>query len=582
MAQAQAKYEEVLALRPRHLDALNMLGVIALQNGRPAVALEQFTKAIDADPHQAAVYFNRGTAQQQLDRPEDALRSYDQALTIKPDYAESYCNRGLVLAQLENWEAAMASYARALALKPDFAQAHFNRGVACEKLERCEEALAAYDAAVSLEPDFAEAHCNQGRMLARLDRWAPALASYDKAVAIKPKFAEAHFNRGLVLSKLMRADAALAAFDRAIALRAGFAEAHYNRGLVLANLMQIDAALAGYDTAIALRPGYVEAHQNRAWLRLLSGDLGPGWIGYEWRWKEPGGADIRHKRIFRRPLWLGEESIAGKTILLHAEQGLGDTLQFCRYAKRVAGLGARVVMEVQPALVPLLQRLPGVSLMVGQGNALPHFDIHCPLMSLPLSFRTTLDSIPGSAGDLEADSSKVAHWRRVLGQDGLPRVGLAWSGSTLHKNDHNRSIPLADMIEYLPAGFQYVSLQKDLREHDRQTLKTGPGLLNVADALNDFSDTAALAACMDIIIAVDTSVAHLSGALGLETWILLPYHADWRWLLGREDSPWYPSARLYRQEHVGDWHGVLGRIRADLTRRLAAPGRRSNQSKRTT
>lgn len=566
LTQAQTKYEEVLAVQPRHFDALNLLGVIALQRGNPATALELLDSAIEIDPNNAAVHFNRGAVLQQLNRPEESLASYDQAIAIKPNYAESFCNRGLVLAQLKRWDAALASYDRAVAIKPDFAQAHFNRGIVLKELGRWDEALAGYEQAVSLEPGFAEGYCNRGLVLAQLDRWDAALASYDQAIAIKPQFTEAHFNRGLVLSKLDQADAALASFDRAIALKADFAEVYYNRGLVLAHVMQVDAALTSYERAIAIRPGYAEAHQNRSWMLLLSGDLARGWIDYEWRWKDANGADIKHKRDLRRPLWLGDASIAGKTILLHAEQGLGDTLQFCRYARRVAELGARVILEVPPPLAPLLENLEGVSTLVRQGSPLPDFDFQCPLLSLPLAFNTTLASIPVSAGYLSADPVKAAQWRGALGEKRAVRVGLAWSGSTLHKNDHNRSIPLAQILKHLPAGFEYVSLQKDLRDIDRRVLESNPNIVNFADAVNDFSHTAALCACLDVVISVDTSVAHLGGALGKRTWILLPYHADWRWLTDRDDSPWYPSVKLYRQTDIGDWIGVLKRVHADLIR----------------
>ncbi len=566
LAQARAKYEEILAIQPGHFDALNLLGVIALQSGTPATALELLDGAIEIDPNNAAVHFNRGAVLQQLHRAEESLASYDKAIAIKPDYAEGFCNRGLVLAELKRWDAALASYDRAVAIKPDFAQAHFNRGIVLKELGRWDEALAGYERAVALEPGFAEGYCNRGLVLAQLDRWEAALASYDEAIAIKPQFAEAHFNRGLVLSKLEQADAALASFDQAIALKADFAEAYYNRGLVLAHLMQVDAALSSYERAIAISPDYAEAHQNRSWMLLLSGDLARGWIDYEWRWKEPSGADIKHKRDLRRPLWLGDAAIAGKTILLHAEQGLGDTLQFCRYARRVAELGARVILEVPPPLAPLLESLEGVATLLRHGSALPDFDFQCPLLSLPLAFNTTLDSIPVSRGYLSAAPVKVAQWRARLGQKSGARVGLAWSGSTLHKNDHNRSIPLAQILEHLPPGFEYVSLQKDLRDIDRRVLEANPNIVNFADELIDFSDTAALFTCLDVVISVDTSVAHLGGALGRRTWILLPYHADWRWLTARDDSPWYPSVKLYRQTAVGDWIGVLPRVRADLIR----------------
>jgi tetratricopeptide (TPR) repeat protein len=566
LAQAQRKYEEILDIQPRHFDALNLLGVIALQKRDHAAALALLDRAIEIDPNNAVVHFNRGVVLQQLNRPEESLASYDRAVAIKPDYAECLCNRGLVLTQLRRWDAALASYDLAVAASPKFAQAHFNRGVVLEELERWDDALAAYERAVSLDAGFAEGYCNRGLVLARLDRWEAALASYDKAIAIKPQFAAAHFNRGLVLSKLEQGGPALASFNRAIALKADFAEAYYNRGLVLAHLKQVDASLSSYDRAIELRPGYPEAHQNRSWMLLLSGDLARGWIDYEWRWKDANGANIKHKREFARPLWLGDASIAGKTILLHAEQGLGDTLQFCRYVKRVAELGARVILEVPTPLVALLEPLEGVSSLISQGIALPDFDFQCPLLSLPLAFSTTLDSIPAATSYLRADPVKVAHWRGMLGKPRTPRVGLAWSGSSLHKNDHNRSIPLAEIVKHLPAGLEYVSLQKDLRDDDRRVLESSPNIVHFAGSLSDFSDTAALCACLDVVISADTSVAHLGGALGKRTWILLPYHADWRWLTDRGDSPWYPSVKLYRQAEVGDWVGVMRRVHADLIR----------------
>jgi tetratricopeptide (TPR) repeat protein/ADP-heptose:LPS heptosyltransferase len=564
LAQAQTKYQEILELQPEHFDALNMLGVIALQTGKHDKALQLLGRAIELDPGNAAVHFNRGAVLQALNKPDEALTSYDRAVAIKPDYAEGHCNRGLALAELKRWDDALVSCDRALAIHAEFAQAHYNRGVVLKELGRWDEALTSYERAIALEPGFAEGYCNRGLVLAQLDRWEAALASYDQAIAIKPQFADAHFNRGLVLSKLERADAALASFDRAIALQPEFAEAWYNRGLVLAHVKQVNAALASYDRAIAIMPGYVEAHQNRSWMQLLSGDLARGWIGYEWRWKEANGADIKHKRTFRRPLWLGDGAIVGKTVLLHAEQGLGDTIQFCRYAKCVAELGASVILEVPSPLAPLLEHLEGVSTLIRQGNALPDFDVQCPLLSLPLALETTLDSIPSPQGYLSAAPAKVAQWRGMLGEQRAPRVGLAWSGSAVHKNDHNRSISFLEMVRHLPAEFEYVSLQKDLRETDRQALAANPNVVNFSDALSDFSDTAALCACMDVVVSVDSSVAHLSGALGKSAWILLPHHPDWRWLMEREDSPWYASVRLYRQTGIGDWDGVLRRVRADL------------------
>ena len=266
------------------------------------------------------------------------------------------------------------------------------------------------------------------------------------------------------------------------------------------------------------------------------------------------------------------EPLQGTTILLHTEQGFGDTLQFCRYAKEVAALGARVVLEVQPALLGLLQELEGVSQLVGRGQPLPPFGYHCPLMSLPLAFNTRLHSIPPVAAGLrgaKAVTGRIAAWDARLGVKTRPRVGLSWSGSPTHKNDHNRSLALGDLLAALPQGVQYVSLQKELREADAKTLAARPDLLHVGDELHDFTDTAALCGLMDRVISVDTSVAHLAGSLGCKTWVLLPFNPDWRWMLERSDTPWYPDVVLYRQETFGNWSGVLKTLGEDLARALS-------------
>ena len=270
------------------------------------------------------------------------------------------------------------------------------------------------------------------------------------------------------------------------------------------------------------------------------------------------------RRPFTQPLWLGTESLAGKTILLHSEQGLGDTIQFCRYAQLVAELGARVLMEVPEPLVGLLKDVRGVSHVIVRGSPLPTFDYHCPLLSLPLAFKTNLNSIPCSTKYVHADPVKLTHWTSRLGEKRHPRIGLVWSGRTEQKNDHNRSIALAALIPHLPADCQYVSLQKEVRKIDKPMLESSTNILHFGDELHDFTDTAALCELMDVVISVDTSVAHLSGALGQPTWVLLSFNPDWRWLLERDDSPWYPSIKLYRQPRVGDWDSVLVKLTADL------------------
>jgi Tfp pilus assembly protein PilF len=439
-------------------------------------------------------------------------------------------------------------------------------GIMTAQAQDFHRAVQLFDQAIEIDPDRAAVHCNRGLALQELRHWEAALASYDRAIALQVDFAEAYFNRGNLLKEIGQWEAALKNYDHAIALRVDFADAYANRGVVLNDLKQLDAALASYDRAIALEPGDVMAYCNKSFTLLLKGDFARGWPLYEWRWKL-GAAGSEAARV-AAPLWLGGEDLAGKTILLRAEQGLGDTLQFCRYVKPMADLGAWVILEVQAPLVNLLADLEGVAQLVTQGgsseNALPKVDYYCPLMSLPLACKTCLDTIPASTPYLKSDAAKVADWRVRLGAHTAPRIGLVWSGSATNKNDRHRSLPLAELIRHLPEEFHYVSLQKDLRPADAETLRATPALLNPVDELYDFSDTAALCECLDLVISVDTSVAHLSAALGRPTWILLPFSPAWRWLLNRDDSPWYGSVKLFRQDARGDWHGVLQRMAAHL------------------
>ena len=297
---------------------------------------------------------------------------------------------------------------------------------------------------------------------------------------------------------------------------------------------------------------------------LLGGQFAQGWQEYEWRWKNENVNKIAGIRSFSQPLWLGEESLKDKTILLYGEQGLGDTIQFCRYIALVAELGAKVILEVQRPLVKLLKNLEGVSQIVAEGGTLPAFNYQCPLLSLPLAFKTELHNIPSVSEHITSDSENVKKWQTKFGEKFKPRVGLVWSGSAEHKNDHNRSLTLSHLLSYLPSNMEYVCLQKELRGIDKVVLEKNSHIQFYGDALEDFTDTAALCDLIDVVISVDTSVAHLAGTLGKKTWVLLPYSPDWRWLLDRDDSPWYPSAKLYRQKKIGDWNGVLEKLKRDL------------------
>jgi hypothetical protein len=390
------------------------------------------------------------------------------------------------------------------------------------------------------------------------------LESYRRALALKPGLAGAWNNCALALRDLDRLAEALASCERALAIDPGLADAHSNRGNLLRGLGRPDEALTSFRRALALRPDLPAAHYSHGQCLLLLGDLDSGWQECEWRWKDEQHAN--KAREFPQPLWLGGDALRGRTILLHAEQGLGDTLQFCRYASRVAALGAKVLLEVQPPLLSLLANLPDIAQLLPRGAALPDFDSHCPLLSLPLAFGTTLDTIPADMPYLRSDPSRVSAWRERLGAPARTRIGLAWSGSPAHGNDRNRSIPLAQMLALLDTGAEFVSLQNEVRPADADVLTSRPDLRHFESALADFADTAALVETMDLIVTVDTSVAHLAGAMGKPVWVLLPFDPDWRWLLARTDSPWYPSATLFRQPRPGDWGSVL----ASLARRLQA------------
>ena len=404
---------------------------------------------------------------------------------------------------------------------------------------------------------------NRGNALHELKRFEEALASYDRALALRPDYVEALANRGVTLHELKRFEEALASYDRALAVRPDYAEAFVNRGVTLHELKRFEEALASYDRAIALRPDYAQAHYNEAVCRMLIGDFDRGWQKLEWGWETEQLKNL--KRKFSQPLWLGSDEIAGKTILLHGVHGFGDTIQFCRYVPLVVERGARVILEVQEPLRELMGTLPGAAQIVSRGEPLPDFDLHCPLLSLPLAFGTRPATIPSQTPYLRASPRAVTDWNARLGPRHRPRIGLAWSGRPEHNNDHNRSMRLSTLLSPL-AGFDatYVSLQPEVRADDAPVLQGRGDILHFGEDLKTYADTAALIANLDLVISVDTSVAHLAGALAKPVWILLPFIPDWRWLLDRDDSPWYPTARLFRQDETRGWDSVMARVHAAL------------------
>jgi tetratricopeptide (TPR) repeat protein len=541
-----------------------MLGLIKLQNGDPAGALRLMLGALQARPKSPEVLINYSLVLDALGRYEEALVTLDVVLSIKRRSVEACNNRGAILEKLGRDEDALESIDRALAIKPGHVDSLYNRGSVLRKLGRHEEALKAFERALAFKPDYAKAHNNRGLALDALGRPAEAFDSYNRALAIAPDFLEALNNRGNVLQKLGRHDEALVSYQKALSIDANYAEVLNNYGRSLSILGRQQEALTYTSRATAVRPGYVDAQWNESLLRLRLGDFSGGWQKYEWRWKRDENA--KKLRKYAQPLWLGDAPIADKTLLLHFEQGMGDTIQFARYARLLAGQGARVILEVQPPLKSLLAGIGAGIDVIGSGDEIPAFDFYCPLMSLPLALRTDLGSIPADIPYLRVPDERLSQWSERLPPRQGFRVGVVWSGNPTHKDDHNRSIAFTRLAPLFDVpGVQLVSLQKELREADAQALASEPRMHDSGRHFDDFADTAAATALVDLVIAVDTSVAHLAGALGKPVWVLLPFCPDWRWLTERDDSPWYPTARLFRQSRIGDWDSVIAQVTGELT-----------------
>jgi tetratricopeptide (TPR) repeat protein len=559
---ALANTDRALSLWPDFFEALVNRGIALYELKRFGDALADYDRAIALRPDHADALVNRGNTLGKLRRHEDALASYDRALELQPVHVEALVNRGGALLDLRQYDAALRSYDRALALRPDYAEVLVNRGVTLHELKQSTEALKSYDRALALEPNNVDALTNRGVALHDLGRYGEALASHQRALAVQPDHAAALSNRGLSLHRLGQLDEALASYDRALARQPDYTDALVNRGVTLHDLKRFDEALASYDRAIALRPDHADAHFFGSLSRLLTGDFGRGWIEYEWR--RNGASTGPTRRDFPQPLWLGGQEIAGKTILLHSEQGFGDTIQFCRYVPLVAARGARVVLEIEEPLLELLTDLAGATRVIAKGNLLPDFDLQCSLLSLPLAFGMQLETIRSAASYLRAPDRALLKWSTRLPAKRRPRIGIAWAGNAKHIRDRERSIDLCSLLPLLGIDATFVGLQKDVRAADMETLKKGSNIIHFGNELDGFSDTAALISHLDLVISVDTAIAHLAGALGKPVWILLTHVPDWRWLLDRDDSPWYPTARLFRQSETREWSSVIMRVRDAL------------------
>ncbi len=517
-------------------------------------ALQNWEQAIAVKPDYPEAYNARGNVLLRLMRYDDAVASFDKSIELKPDYPQPYNSRGNALQALGRFDEAVESYETAIALKPDYAAAYHNYGNALRALKRYAEAIESFCNAILLKPDYGEAYNNRGITLKRIQLFEEALHDFETAIALLPGHAGLYNNRGNALQELKRLEDAIESYETAIALNPHYAEAYCNRGAALHQLKRFDEAMESFDKALALKPGYLEATYERGVAHLLKGEFDIGWRAYEARTSTKRRP--YEKWVWDKPLWLGETDISGKTILVDREQGFGDVIQFCRYIRLLEDAGGRVLFPPQKQLQTLMRGLNAHPDIIDLDKEIPHFDLHCPLMSLPFAFKTDIESIPGETY-IVPDEKRVAVWKHRLGRKTKPRVGVVWRGNPIP--DKDRSIEFELFRRLFNPRCEFISLQKEVTDVERTGLDR-EGVFHTGDALADFSDTAALCVLMDLVISVDTSVAHLAGALGSPVWVLLTWVPDWRWLLDRDDSPWYPSMRLFRQKARGDWNGVLERL----------------------
>jgi len=562
-------FDRATALDPTLSAAHHNLGILSSRLGQHERALRSFDRALALQPHAAALHSNRGNALKDLARLPEAVQSYDTALAIEPGDATTLHNRAVVLVLCARYAEALRDYDELLARHGANPSDLLGRGTTLVALGRHHEALAPLQRAVALLPTDAKAHIQLGVALLGLDRNEEAAASFDHALEITPDLPEVLNNRGVALVALGRSNEALDSFRRALSLNSRWPDTHINIGVVQKALGRYDLAGLHFDQALALKPGDATAEFEKALLHLTRGDFKRGWTHYEARFRAPATSNPTIQ--FDGVRWDGTQSLASKTLLVHAEQGLGDTIQFCRYLPLIAARGAAVVFEVMPSLVTLMRTLPGAVRVVARGNSLPAADFHSALLSLPLAFGTELATIPAEVPYLSADTRRVASWAPALATLGGLKVGIAWQGNPEVERliwARGRSIPLAALapLAQLP-GISLVSLQKGTGAEQLRQVPFRDRILDLGREFDQgpdaFLDAAAVIATLDLVISSDTSIVHLAGALGRPVWTLLHASADWRWLLGRDDSPWYPSMRLFRKRG-GGWDEIVSAVAAAL------------------
>jgi tetratricopeptide (TPR) repeat protein len=534
------------------------------RRGRLEDAAAAYARAVALDPGCTVAHFNLGNVLRQLRRRPEAIASYGRALKLRPDWTDAYCNLALTLQEVGRMGDSLTVLRRLAGLKPQDPDAHFALGNTLRDAGRTSEAVEAFQRTLALRPTDAPALLNLGQAQATLGQPDAALATYRRAVAVRPDYPEAWLNLGNTLRRLGQTADALPCYERALTARPGYVEACSNLGAALRELNRVPEALAAYERALALDPGYVEAAWNRALAQLALGDYAAGWRGYELRWRRPNAVRLPSHGL---PVWLGETPIRGRRLLLQHEQGLGDSIQMVRYVRLLQAAGATCLVHVPAPLVALVARSFPAAVVSSDPPPAGTADARIPLLSLPLALGSTSEAaIPRWPAYLTPDPAQVARW--ADGWRGPParRLGLIWRGNPHHDNDHQRSLPLSALRPLLDArpDWEFAALQKGLTPAERTLLAACPNVRVFDAELTDFDATAAIMANLGGVVSVDSSPAHLAGALGVPTTLLLCHGGEWRWGIGRSDTPWYPAMRLARQAASGDWAGVVAGLAAPV------------------
>jgi len=564
--EAIVAYNKVISIKPDYADAYYNMGIALKEQRKLDEAIEAYNKAISIKPDYADAYYNMGNALREQCKLDEAIVAYNKAISIKPDYADAYNNMGIALKEQRKLDEAIVAYNKAISIKPDYADAYYNMGIALKEQRKLDEAIVAYNKAISIKPDYVDAYYNMGNALREQCKLDEAIVAYSKVISIRPDHLDAHNNMGISLKEQCKPEEAIEAYNKAISIKPDYANAYNNMGIALKDQSKPEEAIEAYNKAILIQPDYADAHHNLSFALLATKDFGQGFIQSEWRWKvnEQDGSFLQSEK----PMWNGEKN---QRVLVWGEQGIGDELMFSSIIPEIYTLSLKILVKCDKRLIPLFKRsFPADIIYFSKDLPVPEdeYDFHIPMGSLPMTFRKSLDSFKKSAsGFLKHDMSKTESIKaQLMHEYGKKIVGISWKTTSPIADSFNRNINLAELANALDSSnTQLLSLQYGDVSDEIEAVKRDFGIeiiqFSGVDNKNDIDGLAALMAACDTVITIDNSTAHLSGALGLTTKLMLPYKADWRWGLSGNSSYWYDAVELYRQSEFNDWYSVLAQIK---------------------